>query len=229
MLEFFGALAAFVGAHLIPAIPAVRGRLVALLGRGPYLAIYSFVSIALLGWVIVAAQRSETVPLWDPAPWQWWAPLIVMPFAFWLLLAGLLEPNPLSVSLRASPADGEPGAIVAVTRHPVLWGFLLWALAHIPPNGDLVSVILFVGMAALAALGLPLVDRKVQRRVGKKAWTRIAARTSVVPFAALLDGRAKARSIARLTLYAGASLAFYAWFLLYGHAALIGVDPLAGA
>jgi uncharacterized membrane protein len=31
-----------------------------------------------------------------------------------------------------------------------------------------------------------------------------------------------------LTLYAGASLAFYAWFLLYGHAALIGVDPLAG-
>ena len=228
MLAFFAALTAFVGAHLVPAIPPVRARRVALLGRGPYLAAYSLVSIALLGWVILSAQRAETAPLWEPAPWQWWVPLTVMPFALWLLLAGLLEPNPLSVSLPASPAGSEPGAIVAVTRHPVLWGFLLWALSHIPRTATWSRSFSSAAWprsppsASLWRIERPAAN--LARRFGPASpreprWRRSA------PFC---PGEPSRPESAVLRCMPGASLALYAWLVLYGHAALIGVAPLAG-
>jgi uncharacterized membrane protein len=200
---------------------------VAWLGRGAYLALYSLLSIALLVWVIAAARRAPHIPLWEPAAWQALVPLLVMPFAVWLLIAGLAEPNPFSISLRASDPDIRPGAAAAVTRHPVLWALLLWAASHIPANGDLVSLILFGGMALLAAAGLAGLDRRARRRLGEGRWHRCAAETSLVPFVALFAGGARiALSPGLLASVAGA-IAFYLWFLLQGHRLAIGVDPMA--
>src|SRR4051794_34812812 len=117
MTEFLLALAVFMVAHLVPAAPGIRAALVARLGRGVYLACYSTLSLLLLAWVIVAARRAEVVTLWGPAVWQWLVPVLVMPFALFLLIAGLAEPNPLSITWRRGD---EPGPIVAITRHPVL-------------------------------------------------------------------------------------------------------------
>jgi uncharacterized membrane protein len=225
MTEFFIALVAFLAAHLIPASPGLRARIIALLGRGPYLGAYSILSVILLGWLIVAAGRAETVWLWEPARWQWRVPLVAMPIATFLLIAGVAEPNPLSISLRAG---SEPGAVAAVTRHPILWAFLIWAAAHIPPNGDLVSVILFGGMALFSLLGFGLLDRKARRRLGVDRWRTLSDRTSIIPFAALLSGRAHVKTLRPLILAGALAVAFYSWFILQGHALLIGPDPLAG-
>jgi len=225
MIEFCAAMTAFLVAHLIPASRGLRARLILLMGRTAYLAVYSLLSLALLGWLIVAAQRAETVWLWDPAPWQWHVPFIAMPMATFLLVAGLLSANPLSISLRGGT---EPGPITAVTRHPVLWAFLIWAAAHIPPNGTVVALLLFGAMALFSLLGFVLLDLKARKRLGPERWRMVAAGTSVLPFAALLSGRARWSALRALVLPALMALAVYVWFVLQGHALLIGPDPLAG-
>lgn len=212
MIEFAVALAVFLLAHGLPARIGLKDRLVARAGRRAYLVAYSIVSLALLAWLIDAARRAPYVPLWDPAPWQAWVPLVAMPVAFVLLVAGLAQPNPLSISLRAGD---EPGAIVAVTRHPVLWGFLIWALAHVPSNGDFVSLVLFGGMAIFAAVGIPILDRRARQRLGEARWRALVARGGP---------RTEWGGLAIAVL---AGLALYAWFLTQGHALLIGVDPVA--
>jgi uncharacterized membrane protein len=227
MAEFLLAIALFLVAHVIPPAPPVRSRLVAWLGRRVYIACYSLVSIALIVWIVAAARRAPYVPVWDTASWQVLVPLLAMPLATWLIVAGVAEPNPLSISLRAAGPDAEPGPAAAVTRHPVLWGFLLWAASHIPPNGDVVSLVLFGGMAVLALGGMPIVDRRARRRLGEQRWSELAAATSLVPFAALLAGRTRMRFSWPLLLSTAAALAAYAWLLLQGHELLIGVDPLA--
>jgi uncharacterized membrane protein len=228
MTEFFAALAVFVGAHMIPAVPGLRSSLVARFGRTSYLALYSLSSVVLLAWLIVAAQRAETILLWDPAPWQWWVPLIAMPLAACLVITGLCETNPLSISLRPH-TNGQPlGPGTAIARHPILWGFLIWAVSHIPPNGDLVALILFGGMALLAVAGMLLLDAKARRRLGPEKWARLARQTSTVPFAAILTGRAPLPPARKLALTAALAIALYGWFVLAGHQALIGIDPTAG-
>jgi uncharacterized membrane protein len=149
MTEFLTAIAAFLFAHAIPPAPPVRTWLIGWLGRRAYLTLYSLLSLVLIVWVISAAMRAPYLPLWYPAAWQAAIPALVMPVSLWLLIAGLAEPNPLSVSIRKADDSAEPGPMAAVTRHPVLWAFLLWALAHIPPTGHVVAFILFGGMAFL--------------------------------------------------------------------------------
>jgi uncharacterized membrane protein len=179
----------------------------------------------LIGWLIVAAQRAETVLLWDTAPWQWHVPFIAMPIATFLLIAGLVSPNPLSISVRSG---AKPGPITALTRHPVLWAFLIWAAAHIPPNGTLVAILLFGGMALFSVLGFLLLDLKARKRLGAQRWQAMSAGTSVIPFAAVLSGRAHAASLKPLILPGLMAIALYAWFVFQGHALLIGPDVLAG-
>jgi uncharacterized membrane protein len=227
MGEFLAAIAVFVVAHMVPTRPPVRTFLIGWIGRRAYIVCYSLLSVLLLIWVIVAARRAPYVPLWHFASWQVLVPVAVMPLAAWLLIVGLVFPNPLSISVRASAIDDLAGPAVAITRHPVLWAFLLWTLSHIPPNGDVVALTLFGGMALLALGGIFTMDRRARRALGEERWLRFAAATSLVPFAALFAGRASLRPSWLLLLSTVVALFLYVWFLARGHAWLIGPDPLA--
>jgi uncharacterized membrane protein len=90
MPEFSLALVLFLGANLIPASPSLRSGLISRMGRAAYLTAYSGLSLELLAWLILAAQRAETALLWDTAPWQWNVPFLAMPIAAFLLIAGLM-------------------------------------------------------------------------------------------------------------------------------------------
>lgn len=225
MTEFLTAIAIFLLAHAIPPAPPVRARLVVAMGRRAYLAVYSALSLVLIAWIISAALRAPHLALWHPAAWHAAIPLMLMPLALWLLIAGLFEPNPLSVSIR-SPGD-RPEAMAGVTRHPVLWGFLLWAVAHIPPTGHLVALILFGAMAMLSLAGMLALDRRARRRMGETAWRAAARDHPLILFATFLDGRNRPRFSTAMAWSLAAALAVYAWLLLDGHARLIGRDPLA--
>ena len=225
MIEFLLALSAFLLAHAIPPLPPVRGRLVALFGRRIYLILYSGLSLILIAWLISAAIRAPYVPLWTPVPWQAAIPVVIMPIAMWLLIAGLAEGNPLSVTIRPAPATAEPGPMAPITRHPVLWGFLLWAVAHIPPTGHVVALILFGGMALLALAGMFALDRRARKRLGAEQWEMLAARAPLIPFAGISRGSSVLRAV--VSWPAAAALLVYLWFLLDGHRRLIGPDPMA--
>ena len=212
MTVFLASVAAFISTHVILPIPALRNRLIGLLGRRVYLIGYSLLSTVLLIWVILAATAAPYVELWPPRAWQALLPLIAIPIAIWLLIAGLTQPNPLSISLRS--ADGRPpGPIVSITRHPVLWAFFLWSATHTVANGDVVSLIMFGGLSVFAVAGFWLVDFRYRRRLGIQQWSEVASRTSTVPFAAALSGRAILSWNGPMTLAAIATAVITIWFV----------------
>lgn len=50
-------------------------------------------------------------------------------------------------------------------RHPMLWGTVIWAVAHILVNGDSVSLILFGWLAVWALAEMTLINRAVHSYV----------------------------------------------------------------
>lgn len=221
---FIAALALFLLAHMVPAIPGLREKLIGRFGRRLYITIYSLVSVALLAFLVYAALNMDYIPLWDAAPWQAWVTIILTPIGFFLLLAGLMSPNPLSITMRR--AEPESGAVVAITRHPVLWGFMLWAGSHLVPNGDLRAVLLFGALFVFAVMGIPLSERRARKRLGA-AWQEVAGTTSIVPFVAIVQRRARLKADIGTVLALALTIVLTAWLLVGGHAALFGADPLA--
>lgn len=220
MVEFFLALALFLLSHSIPARPAIRGRLTAALGERTYIILYSLLSLGLLAWLISAATRAPYVPIWNFSIEQYYAPLLLMLPTFMLLVGGAASPNPLSISFSRRPFDPKRPGIVAVTRHPILWGFATWAFAHIVPNGDLVSIIMFGGFGLFALAAMPVIDGRKRRALGEE-WDRLARGTSILPF----TGRAPRpwpSSLLPVTLLGGVLL--YLLFL-WLHPFLFGPDP----
>lgn len=222
MTEFVLALVLFVASHAVPSTLRFRAPLVAALGERGYLVAYSVVSLGMLAWLASAYGRAPFVELWPFAPWTRWITIATMPFASILLIAGATAPNPLSIGRAAGFDPARPG-IVAVTRHPVLWAFILWAGAHLPPNGDAASVLLFGSFLALSLAGPALVERKRRAALGAAEWDRLAGPTSNLPFAALLAGRTRLRGLGGGRVLV--ALALYV-AMLFGHALVIGVDPL---
>lgn len=223
MTQFLAAMGLFLALHSVPAIPAIRQTLVARLGRGLYLALYSLASLASLTWVFYAALALDHVELWPAAAWRAWIALILSPVALFLLVAGLISPNPGSITFRRG--ETQPGAIVAITRHPVLWGFILWSGSHVLANGDLRSLMLFGVLGLFAVMGIVMTERRSQRRLGP-AWSEIVAATSVLPFAAVASGRARLRLDTPTLVALLAAIVTTTWLLWGAHAALFGADPL---
>jgi uncharacterized membrane protein len=184
------AFLAFLASHLLPARPRLRAALCGLVGERGYMAVYSAVSLILLGWLVAAAGRAPYVEVWAFAPWQMWVPNVAMPAACLLIAFGIGASNPFSFGGRNAQAfDPERPGIAGVTRHPLLLAIVLWAASHAVPNGNLAHVLLF-GIFALAGVpGMLAIDRRTRRRMGPEEWQRLAARTSLLPGSALLTGR----------------------------------------
>jgi len=212
------ACAVFLATHFVPSTP-LRGVLVRALGQWGYTAFYSLVAFAGIGWMVWAYGRAPVEPLW---PGLRWLPAPVLPVAFVLLACGLFARNPTIVGADRLLKSADPArAMIRVTRHPIMWGFLLWALAHIAARGDLKSLIFFGCFALLAGGGTLLMDRRKKSALGDD-WARFAAVTSNIPFAAILQGRNRfdAREIGWRNPAIG--LALYA-LLFWFHPALFGI------
>jgi uncharacterized membrane protein len=221
MLEFALALSVFLAAHALPRITGLRDRLIGRFGRAPYLAGYSALSFAVLVWLITAAWRAPYVPLWQPSAATAMVPLIAMLPVCLLFSGAALRPNPLSVSFVGGDTDPEHPGVLALTRHPMLWGFFLWSASHAVANGDLVGTIMFGGFAVFSLTGMRVLEKRARRRMSPESWARAIAIASG-PLTARLSRAASARTA--LEVLAGAAI--YA-LLLWAHPYLFGVDPLA--
>ena len=218
--QLYYATAAFIATHFVPST-RLRAVLVRSLGDKIYLAAYSLAAFATLGWMIWAYGKAPPEPVFAGLRL---APAILMPFAFVLIACGLLSRNPTMVGAEKLLKNSEPArGIIRVTRHPMMWGFMLWALAHILARGERMSSVFFGGFLALAALGALLIDQRKARTLGED-WTRFAAITSYVPFGAILQGRNRfdAREIGWRNPAIG--LALYALFF-WAHAWMFGARP----
>ena len=220
----FWAALAFVAGHFVLSHPPVRSGLVARLGEKAFRGGYGLVAMATLVWLIKAYGAAPHVALWESAVWTRHVTLSVMPLAAILLVAGITARNPTAIYWNKPEADTAMPGILMVTRHPVMWAVTLWALAHMVVNGDAASLIFFAAFAGLALAGMPAIDCR-RRAMGGKAWQSFEAATSVLPFAALPQGRARLslRDIGAWRIAGGVLL--YG-VLLFGHKAVIGVSPL---
>ena len=225
MTELLTALGVFITFHIIPALGPVRRALIKMVGMKHYIVGYSILSIAILVWVGMAYASADSDILWPQWPWTRWVPVLTMPFAVLFLIGALSEPNPLSVGVKADAFDPDRPGIVSITRHPLIWALGLWAVAHIVPNGDTASVLLFGLFAVLAFVGPWSLDKKKRRDLGEQTWQRLSAPTSSVPFWAVLTGRTRLdlRGVGWMRFALGAIL--YS-VLLSLHEGVIGVTAL---
>ncbi len=204
----------FHGSHIVLSSTRLRGNLRDQIGERGYLALYSVVALATLAWFVTAYIHAPTVVLWRFVPWTVFVPLVAMPFASILLIAGYSTPNPTAVGMERVAGDDDPApGIMRVTRHPIMWAIGLWGLSHVAPNGDLASLLFFGSLATLALGGTMLIDRKKRLALGSN-WSRLAEVTSNVPFLAIAAGRTRLRlhEIGMLRVVAG--LLLYAVLLL---------------
>jgi uncharacterized membrane protein len=213
---------AFCGSHVLLSSTGLRGSLRDQLGERGFLAVYSLTALATFAWFLVAYSHASTIFLWPRQRWMALVPVVVMPLATILLIAGYTTPNPTAVGMeRSARADDPAPGILRVTRHPVMWAIGLWAISHMIANGDVRSLVFFGAFAALSLGGTVLIDRKKQLALGSN-WARFAEVTSNFPFAALVTGRTRLRlrDISPLRVIAG--LLLYA-VLFRGHAIIAGV------
>lgn len=173
------AVAAFLISHRLTNHPVLRRAAQAWLGRRGFTIAYSILSLLLLAWIIHAFRQAPLIPLWDQAAWMRWVPPLVMPWACLLAAAGLMAPNPLSIGRGGRGFDPDRPGILRLTRHPVLWAAVLWAAAHVVPNGDVAALVVFLPLLALAVAGPWVLDSKFKQRLGDDEWRRLAARTGV--------------------------------------------------
>jgi len=220
MLQLLVATALFLATHFVPSTP-LRAAIVGRLGEKPYLGVYVLVALATLGWMIYAYVRAPVQPLW---PGLRLLPAVVMPFAFILLICGVLSRNPTLVGQeRALKAEEPARGILRVTRHPVQWGILLWAVAHLLARGDVKSTIFFGVLFLLSALGPLLIDARKARSLGED-WKRYADATSNLPFVAIAQGRNSFRAGEIGWVNPLIGLVAYVAFL-FAHAWLFGARP----
>jgi len=183
------AAAFLLASHFGIASTRLRPALVDRIGEGAYLGLYSLVAVAAFAWLVAAYGAAPLVPVWGWAPWQNWVSIALLPLALLLAVGGLTAPNPTSVGQQKALYAAEPArGALRITRHPFLWGTVLWALAHVVPNGDLASLLFFGSLGVLGLVGALLIDAR--KRAGASLdWDRFEAATGFVPFAAILRGR----------------------------------------
>jgi uncharacterized membrane protein len=182
---------AFVGTHLLMSHP-LRPGLVRKLGERAFAGVYSLVAFATLGWMIYAYQLSPLGHRWVAPVWAWWT-VSVLTLVAMILLVGSLIRNPAFPHPGARPTEiPPPRGVFAITRHPMNWSFMLWAAGHAALQGTTRNLIVTGGVFLLALLGSIGQDAKKARLLGA-VWMDWQARTSFMPFGALLSGNVRAR------------------------------------
>jgi len=144
----------FIGTHLIPALGQARARLIRRLSENSYRLLFTMLSILGLGLMVWGKSKAPHTDIWIPPTWGRNAATIVMFPSILLLAAAKLPTN-----------------IKRVTPHPMMWGFMLWSLAHLLANGDLSSIILFGSIGAYSVIAI----RSANQRGATVSTVRVSA------------------------------------------------------
>jgi uncharacterized membrane protein len=213
----------WLGLHFGIAGTRLRDALVGGIGENTFRGLFSLLSILSLVFLVEAWRISATTPLWTAPEWLRWVLVPVMLVAFVLFVGSVIRRNPTMVGGEAAVAQA-PAGIQRVTRHPQLWSYALWAAVHLIGNGDTAAIVFFGTFLVTALAGMPSIDAKLARR-DPAGWRALSAATSIVPFAAIAQGRNRfvPREIGWPVL-----IGVVAWaVLLYLHPWLFGAAPVA--
>ena len=183
LVNLIAASLAFVGTHFAMSHP-LRPAMVRMFGEKGFSAVYSLISLAIFGWMIWAFRqvRPYGMKLWSGYDEVSWTLASLLTLISLVLFLGSLRGNPAFPGVEVHPegAQPTPRGVFRVTRHPMMWGFALWALAHImiAPTGR--TLVLGLAIGFLALVGAHLQDRKKRALMGE-GWTTWEAKTHFWP------------------------------------------------
>lgn len=78
--------------------------------------------------------------------------------------------------------------IIRITRHPQMVGQIIWCIAHTLWLGTSFTLVTSIGLVLHHLFGVWHGDRRLISRYGE-AFVQVKQRTSIMPFAAVIDGR----------------------------------------
>jgi uncharacterized membrane protein len=215
----------WVAVHIGIAGTRVRDGIVARIGERPFRGLFVVASFVLLGWLAWSYGRAGPVRVFWMVP-QWLAVLmmVLMLPALLLFVCSVTTPNPTSVAGRHALEASNPAiGILRVTRHPMLWAFALWGIVHLVVLGTASAAVLTGAIIVTAFAGMPSLDAKYARR-NPGRWPAFAAATSLLPFAAIVQGRNKL-ALGEIGWWRPL-LAVVLWVALIAlHPVAFGVDP----
>ena len=223
--QLLAATVLFVGGHFLLSDRPLRGELIHRIGDKAFRLVYSASAVGAFVWLGISYGKAPTVVLWTAPAALYWVPLLVMPVAFILAVAGLTTRSPTAMGgevLLDGSQNPAPG-ILRVTRHPFLWAVALWAASHILVNGYLASLIMMGGLLILSLGGMRHIDRRREDGLGS-AWGPMKLTTSALPFAALASRRTSMDWKGLGWWRPALGLAAYIVFL-GGHLHIFGVSP----
>ena len=151
--------------------------------------LFSLLGFVLLVWGYGQARMNSPV--------LWAAPLGMYHAAAGLMLISM-------VFLAGS--HSKTSHISVAVRHPMLWGVIVFAAAHLLPNGRVADVVLFGSFAVWAIIDL------------LSCYARDRKNNTVYPQPVLR----------KTVINVLAGVVFYAVFAFFLHAILIGVSPFPG-
>jgi uncharacterized membrane protein len=188
MPELLIALSLFVGTHFLMSHP-LRARLVGALGNNGFQIVYSLVSLGtFFGAIKHYRQVPDAAPLWVAGDGLWALASLLMLVGS-ILFAGSLIGNPaLATPGAATLTKSTPRGALAITRHPMMWGFASWSLCHLLVSPQPKMIALCVALGFLAIAGSAGQDRKKAVLMGAD-WQAWQSRTSFTPFAGQISGR----------------------------------------
>jgi uncharacterized membrane protein len=97
--------------------------------------------------MIIGYRMAPVEPIYSPLPGM-----------------GHLNNTLMLISVFLFGVGGTKGTLYPKLRHPMLWGMVIWAVAHLLVNGDLASILLF------GSLGLWALNE--MRLINRTAWVR---------------------------------------------------------
>ncbi|MDK3157257.1 NnrU family protein [Kamptonema cortianum] len=184
-----GLLASFAVAH--SGLAALRPRGEKLLGARLYRVLFALVSLPLAVVLIVYFfnHRYDGVQLWQVQDVPGVRALVWGLSAISFIFLYPATFNLLEIAAIAKPEVHlyETG-IIRITRHPQMVGQIIWCIAHTLWLGTTFMVVTSLGLILHHVFGVWHGDRRWQMRYGE-AFEAVKARTSIMPFQAVWDGR----------------------------------------
>ena len=169
---------AFVGSHFLLSHP-LRRPLLRRIGENGFGALYVMVALVTFGLMIWCYRAmGRQAPLWGAGEAAW----LVASLLMWVgsvLFVGSFVRNPAFP--RAAGPVGGPSGVFVITRHPMMWGFALWAIVHMIVVATPKAMLFDGAILVLALVGSALQDRKKAGLMGE-AWHEWTAQTAFVPF-----------------------------------------------
>jgi uncharacterized membrane protein len=141
MTLLISGLILFLGIHLFPRLRGVRGRIIGRLGERAYQGVFSVFALVGLVLIVFGMARAPFVAVYSPPSWGKTPAFVLMPVSLMLLAAANMPTN-----------------LKRFTRHPMLWGVVLWSSVHLLANGDLASLMLFGAFGIYALVDMALAN-----------------------------------------------------------------------